>query len=600
MALCHGSNYSETAKKEQIITECFAKTLHIILESRCPYVSSRNYSGEQGLSSPCSSSSSPSSVRSRDKWFNLALKDCPAALEKIDFWRQSNLEPMVVDVVLVQRSSNEDLLNSYAKSGPARKLSQEEFGNVSKSEKIIERWVLQYETRKTNNAGTGVPVSRRSISTSTPTLYKKSILLLRSLYVTVRLLPAYKLFRDLISSARIRTYYLCHRVSSFVEPFTHTEEAGMQQFVFDPVETSCGRLCLSVLYTSSVFDLISEPSMQMTHQLIPDYVGSPLAEPLKKFPSGPQLQGCPSFSPFGRRHSWSDLHRAPPHSGISSPSSTNSEPHALFSKPHSLRLPPTVPPQVMVKNAGYDEYWPSPNFSPSLSPSPPTNTQNRNISKVLLRTESAPDSIPMTRPSGIPLPSNNQILPPHHLLRFTKSNVPKTEGHSNMFPTSSTVDKLLQFGKDDAGVKTSSHSSPFSRSPSRLSFQDDYDDSEYFGPFLVDDDDATDSGSRGRGSFEQIGMCDSPRESSYRRSGDAAVGALVSMLHRASPLRQDFGMKSGNYMADSNRNLGNQGSQSSTTKICASSGLSSSKTTDDALEELRVYKEMKSSLLKKR
>lgn len=45
----------------------------------------------------------------------------------------------------------------------------------------------------------------------------------------------------------------------------------------------------------------------------------------------------------------------------------------------------------------------------------------------------------------------------------------------------------------------SSHSSPrksFSRSSSRLSFQDDYDDSEYSGPFVVDDDDVTDSGSR--------------------------------------------------------------------------------------------------------
>lgn len=436
MAFSHGSNKSENAKKEQIITECFSKTLHIILESRCPYVSSRNYSGEQGLASPSSSSSSTSSVRSsvrsRDKWFNLALKDCPAALENIDFWRQSNLEPMVIDVVLVQRLSNEDLLNSYAKTTPARNLPQDEVGNEIKCEKIIERWVLQYETRKINKLGTGAPppVSKRPISTSTPTLYKKSILLLRSLYVTVRLLPAYKLFRDLISSAQIRSYYLCHRVSSFVEPFTHKEEAGMQQFVFNPVDTSSGRLCLSVLYSSSVLDLISEPLIEMTHEIIPDYVGSPLAEPLKRFPSGPQPEGCPSFSPFLRRHSWSDLHRAPPQSGIPSPSPTKSEPHVLFSKPHLHRLPPTVPP--------------SPNFSPSLSPSPPVNTPNRNISKALLRSESAPDSIPVIRPSsGIPLLSNNQILSPYHLLRYTKSNVGKSEGHSLMFPINSTVDKVL-------------------------------------------------------------------------------------------------------------------------------------------------------------
>lgn len=62
---------------------------------------------------------------------------------------------------------------------------------------------------------------------------------------------------------------------------------------------------------------------------------------------------------------------------------------------------------------------------------------------------------------------------------------------------------MLLFGKDEAvklsGLKISSNSSPqksFSRSSSRLSFQDDYDDSVFSGPFVVDDDDVTDPGSR--------------------------------------------------------------------------------------------------------
>lgn len=111
MASSRGNVHSETAKKEQIITEFFTKTLQIILESRSPYMSSRNYSGEQGVSSPSSSSSSSSSHRTRDKWFNLGLKDCPTTLENIDFWRQSNLEPMVVDVILVQRAIDWDPVN---------------------------------------------------------------------------------------------------------------------------------------------------------------------------------------------------------------------------------------------------------------------------------------------------------------------------------------------------------------------------------------------------------------------------------------------------------------------------------------------------------
>lgn len=462
MASHHGSTNSEPAKNEQIITEFFAKSLHIILESRCPYVSSRNYSGEQGLSSPSSSSSSSSSIRPRDKWFNLALKDCPAALENIDFWRQSNLEPMVVDVVLAQRSSNWDPLNCSPKRAVVRNLSlkercywsseNDESRNEVKSEKIIERWVLQYENRKGSNVGGGGGAgSKRSSCTSWQTLYKKSILLLRSLYVTVRLLPAYKLFRDLLTSAQIGIYNLGHRVSSFAEPFTHREEAEMQKFVFTPVDTSCGRLCLSVLYRASVSDICSEPSTPMSPQFIPDYVGSPLADPLKRF-SGPLPQGSPSLSSVARRHSWSyDLSRASPPSGIPSPSPTYSESHASFSKPRSHCLPPTTfprhqpdeTPQEHLKNASYDEYWPSPNFSPSPSPSPPAYTHGAQISKALFRSESAPVSIPESRPSGILLLFNNQMLPPSPPSRPSKSGVGKTDVRSGFFQARAAVDKVF-------------------------------------------------------------------------------------------------------------------------------------------------------------
>ncbi|XP_073296499.1 autophagy-related protein 13b-like isoform X2 [Primulina huaijiensis] len=261
MASSHGNAPSEPAKMEQIITEFFAKSLHVILESRRPYVSSRNYSGEQILSSPSpsSSSSSSSSFRPRGKWFNLAVRDCPAAFENTDFWRQSNLEPVIVDVVLIKR--RDPLSSSPKRGGLGRNVFRKEprsydlrsyeFG----CEKIIERWVVQYESKKgCGGKGNGVSGSRRSTCTSSHVLYKKSLLLLRSLYATVRLLPAYKLFHDLISSARIRLYNPDHRVSSFVESFTRGQEADMQQFVFSPLDTSRGRLCLPVSYCTSFLD----------------------------------------------------------------------------------------------------------------------------------------------------------------------------------------------------------------------------------------------------------------------------------------------------------------------------------------------------------
>ncbi|KAA8546978.1 hypothetical protein F0562_003407 [Nyssa sinensis] len=630
MASYHGNTHSEPAKMEQIITEFFAKSLHIILESRCPFVSSRNYSGDQIISSPSSSSSSSSSVRPRDKWFNLALRDCPAALENIDFWRQSNLEPMVVDVILVQRPTDcspkrgiDGNLSSKERSLFFWNSEHDEYGCEARSEKIIERWVLQYESRKSSrDCSSG---SKRSSCTSSHTLYKKSILLLRSLYATVRLLPAYKLFRDLNSSGQIRTFSLSHKVSSFVEPFTRREEAEMQRFVFTPVDTSCGRLCLSVLYRSSLSDVASEPSTPMSPQFIPDYVGSPMADPLKRFPSLPVPHGSPSFYPFGRRHSWSyDLYRASSPSAFPSPSPSYSDSRASISKPSSHRLPPTCLPrhlpeatQVHKKNTSFDEYWPSPTFSLSPSPSPPTYIPGSHMSKALLRSESAPLNIPASKLVNAPSLFNKQSLPPSPPLKGTRPNISKMDRSLGLVQTTSTDDKF-SIGKDEigkiSGLKISSCGSPqksFSRSSSR-SFLDDFDDSEFSGPFVVDDDDLTDPGSR-PGSFDQKGhQCESHEPGGlfpFRKSQDAAVGALVQMLKKAPPLCQDsFNSRNllqasqpgtlSNRCQEPNKTSEETGIQHASSLSTASSRLVMSRTTADALEELKGYKEMKDLLLR--
>jgi autophagy-related protein 13 len=298
MVLSHGDAHSDTARMEQIITEFFAKSVHIILESRAIYASSRNSYG--GYKSDSSSSSSSSSVRPRDKWFNLALRECPVALENIN-----NHECVIVDVILVRRSLDWDPMihkKVLCKERYPLCCSGAELGVDAKSEKIVERWIVQYENRKNVkdcNFGT-----RRSSNNSLQNLYKKSTLLLRSLYATVRLLPAYKLFRDLNSSAQIRPFTLAHRVSSFVEPFTRKLESEMMKYSFTPVDTSSGRICLTVMYCPKASDLSCEKLPSMSPQVISDYVGSPLADPLRRFPSLP-LSGLPCHgcsSP--RRHSW--------------------------------------------------------------------------------------------------------------------------------------------------------------------------------------------------------------------------------------------------------------------------------------------------------
>ncbi|CAL0325181.1 unnamed protein product [Lupinus luteus] len=611
MTSSHGNAHSEGAKMEQIITEFFAKSLHIILESRVLYVSSRNSLGDQMVSSPSLSSSSTSSVRPRDKWFNLALRECPAALENIDLWRQSNLEPIVIDVILVQRPVDQDPGSSAPKRVLSRGSSmkerypfswngeQEELGIETKSENIIERWVLQYESRKTRDSNSN---SRRSSNISLHTLYKKSTLLLRSLYSTVRLLPAHKIFRELNSSAQICPFTLVHQVSSFVEPFTRRQEAKMLKFGFTPVDTASGRLCLSVMYLPSASDVSSESTTPMSPQVITDYVGSPLADPLRRFSlTGLQSYGSPSSLPFSRRHSWSyDHFRTSPPSIMCSPSPTYSESHTSVSSANSRHFPPaSLPPHptelslIQKKNTGFDECYPSPSHSTYNSGSLPSRT--------LLRTESAPVRILASEVANSPAYPNRHYLPPSPPLRGSRC-ASKTDRCMSM-QTSATAEKLFSLGKDESrkysGVKTSANSSSqisFSRSTSR-SYQGGFGDSSFTCPFDIDDD-MTDPGGRAE-SIDHGHMADALEAGGYfpiRKSHDASVGVLVHLLKKALPLRQDL---------SASENL-SHGAQSQILKnnieepnqIPEAPGLiATRKSTADAFEELHGYREINNLLL---
>lgn len=446
------SSHSEAAKTEQIITEFFAKSLHIIIESRALSASSRNFST---VSSPSStSSSSSSSVRPRDKWFNLALRECPQALENADIWRHNNLEPIVVDVVLVHRTTKVRPFLKEQHPFCSNSIDREELGiGCSQNEKIVERWVIQYENKKIRDSNSNA--SRRSSNTFLQNLYKKSTLLLRSLYATVRLLPAYKIFREISSSGNFCAFALAHRVSTFFEPFTMKQESEMIKFVFNPVDTLSGRLCLSVMYRPCFSDVNSEPSTPLSPQVITDYVGSPMTDRLMRFPSLPVVRmpvhGSPSSSPFSRRHSWSYEHcraSAPTSNFYYSTSPTHSESHTLVSNASSqcCYAPSSLPPHpsemslLRKKNANFDDYYPSSNFSPSPSPSSPSPIYNL-ASKTLLRSESAPVNIPNAEVANPLGQTSRHNLPPSTPIRISRCTS-ETDRTRNLMQSCATAEKV--------------------------------------------------------------------------------------------------------------------------------------------------------------
>eukprot|EP00250_Pteridium_aquilinum_P009640 c18818_g1_i2 orf=511-2814(+) len=500
MALSSTVHAPERSKVEQIVVEFFAKSLHIILESRMPAL------GGESDSLGSSASSSASGPKTRDRWFNLALGDCTTALENFEPWRRSFSDPMIVDILLnhskfAERApsllgvvTSDSSLWAQGGSNTPREGSSTSANKAT----VLERWTVQFEQRKRSSmlgfspsakgatgaklgtgrdaksegsvgageaqearidskeewSGSGSRSQKTRIDespargggplpahvTEVSAVYKRTVVMLRSLYSKCRLLPAYRMFRISSAPNNCCDFSLSYRVLSSAAPLTEQESRDMPVYSFTPVETAFGRMCLSVAYrlTTDVIALEVVPSILPC--IIPDYVGSPTTDPLKRFTGEPHslpasgtsirqgmhmvsvpasLQNSPPPGlGLGRRHSWSGrinqmqpalqppsspsyrmsrspspspsypFHPSPPYPPSSYSPYSQKHPSSdlsfsplsspLFSADRHAGTPTKVSQPISIENRC------SPPFSPSPSPSPPT----------MYRGGSAPVSIP--------------------------------------------------------------------------------------------------------------------------------------------------------------------------------------------------------------
>ncbi|KAG6508035.1 autophagy-related protein 13b-like isoform X1 [Zingiber officinale] len=563
MASTPSQSSSESAIVEQVITEFFAKSLHIILESRSPYVSSRNHSVDHFISSP-SSSSSLSSSRPRDKWFNLALQDCPAALENFDIWRQSNLEPLVVDIILIHRQWVPDVASCLL-----RNLAwNHELALEPKSEKIVERWILRYESVKRCSSNlkpknqSSKKNSRASSHLDETKLYDQSIILLRSLYVFIRLLPAYKLFHKLNASGRINPLSLSHKISSFGEHFTQAEEANMNKFSFVPIATPCGRLSLSVSYLRALEDVGSESSTPLSTQFIMDYVGSATTVPLKRFTSLPSARVEATIVSFTRQQSWNNDHQ-----NLCTSSSSSSPTHYdAYGMHHNSSLRSPVCRHGSKRSSHID------NVRSQLTVA--TQTQTCLLESIVQTKGESPRSSNSLRDTNL-----------HKEFEYCKDEVINLPDHAS-----------------------SSTYKPYSRNSSASSCLGEFDDWEISCPF-VDEEGQTESNYRIQISNNKDQLGERPATGDLapvQRSSDAAVGALIVMLKGARPLREDLPnsvrslqcseVPSGNPEVQPDKECTPHVEQPGYHAVSLTTTLLKSKTAN-ALEELRRYKEVKESII---
>ncbi|KAK7385464.1 hypothetical protein VNO78_31185 [Psophocarpus tetragonolobus] len=574
----------ELGKLEQIVYQFLLKCLHIILDSRVPLLRPHDRSGDLSMGTR---------VRRSDKWFNLALGDRPSALDNLHFWHRNLMDQMIIDIILVH-----DVTGSSV-------------------ETVIERWVVQYDCPRVVAPQTG------DITSSYKKTYQKSIVLFRALYSQMRLLPAYKIFRQLNTSSHNCNFDIVYKVSSFSDPFSRAEGGMMEEYNFAPVEALPGRLCISVTYRTVLSDFNLTCSASLPTKIITDYVGSPNTDPLRSFPvsdKGVRATSFPlrgiappsshSFVPLDRPHSWTcGFHKAAPfvqnHPYVGSPPVYRGSP-----KPNDYSSTPTDNYGVRLHNyrmhnwqrsTSYDEYQLSPPFSASPSPSPPTYFCGGNPMQTRIRPETAPVTIPhsvMGKSSrnlspNFSDPSRNS-LPPLSPRRNDGSSQESPSGIRSFrkLEASRTGPKFVRDSKDDSGRFSgllSSSGSPrigFSRTSSRLSFQDELDDGDFSCPFDVDDVDTPDVQSSQNVDGKSAAEITSTSMQIGKKSQDAEVGVLVHMLRTAPPLRQDPSC----YSSHSPKAEGG---------VATASGFFMPRKTADALEELRGYREMRDLLLSK-
>ncbi|XP_078447805.1 autophagy-related protein 13 isoform X2 [Wolffia australiana] len=541
----------ESGRCEQIIRNFFMKVLHAVLDSRVPHLLTGSRLGGD-------------KARKRDRWFNLALGDSPSALENLGFFHRSATDPLVLDVLLLRTDSDS----------------------------VLERWIVQY-TASSSSSSSSSPSSSSPDPAFYKRAYKKCIILLRSVFAILRLLPAYKPFRMLraenLKNMKNCNFNLSYRVSSFAEPFSRAEEGGLSRHEFPAVETQFGRIAVSVVYRHDLSQFSLESSSLFPPTIIADYVGS--------------LRAVPSS--------------LPPGDGFVLP--------AAVSRPHSWTSTPMAHHPLSRHGRSFAEHSLSPPFSPSPSPSPSPPTRSASTLQRRLQGETAPVSIPVPTVGGNALhsrsfanwsdPARISLPPPSpRIARADNSSEDSPEIRSfrrvegfRLSETSPSQLGSFQKGvrdyRDDSGrfsgVPSSCGGSPrvgFSRSSSKLSFQDDLDDSC---PFAVDDVDVPDS--QRRGTDGRVGPENSVTSSSVSTwtSQEAAVGILVHMLRTAPPLRHDLGRLSRLNSDPCVDQRVDRGIDQGVDGGLGASSFYSSRRAGDAMEELMGYKQIKDMLLSK-
>ncbi|PYI12729.1 hypothetical protein BO78DRAFT_9209 [Aspergillus sclerotiicarbonarius CBS 121057] len=243
-------------KLNQIITNYFTKAALIILHDRVHLPVALN----KGTDTP-----------KKNRWFNIEIEDTDALREQLLIWRTSDTienrpPPLIIEtyldtkgltknqslVTLDEQGKRYDVLESLSASSEAHT------GGLPSSRSddvILERWKVELGSMSNK-----LPADLGSIL---PTVYKKSILLFRSLFVYSKLLPAWNFAKH---NGRLRTHPALRLKYRILVGKTHAEDSKpdhltmplfdssnkvVDVYSFGTTESPAGEFSVQVTYRKS-------------------------------------------------------------------------------------------------------------------------------------------------------------------------------------------------------------------------------------------------------------------------------------------------------------------------------------------------------------
>ncbi|GAB0131738.1 autophagy- protein 13 [Epichloe bromicola] len=239
-------------KLDQIVQNFFNKAAVLVIESRMKVKATRNANGQ----------------RKTNKWFQIETDELDDFKDDLKIWKtcgsmDNRPPPLIIDLYLDTSSLKEsqslviidddgkrwDVMEQLNSSESSSSGSYHTAPTSRNAEVVLERWRIDLETAGTTPTEDFGPIL--------PTIYKKAIVFFRSLFITTKLLPAWKFASQgpaknshtaLIPQCRIRTAEPGRLGTDLLKQPIDGRRDPVTEYVFGDLEVPVGRLRTAVTY----------------------------------------------------------------------------------------------------------------------------------------------------------------------------------------------------------------------------------------------------------------------------------------------------------------------------------------------------------------